>query len=166
MRLSLEPRSVAVIGASRERGTVGGEVFHNVLNAGFDGVVYPVNPAAEVVQAVRAYPSVLDLPDPVDLAVVTVPAAAVAVVARECAQREIPALVVISSGFARATRRASARRELVEICRRAGMRLVRPGLFLGVLNRPLPISMQHWRPSCRRRKTSGSSPRAARWASP
>ena len=88
-----------MIGASRERGTVGGEVFHNVLNGGFDGVVYPVNPAAEVVQAVRAYPSVLDLPDPVDLAVLTVPADAVAAVARECAQREIPALVVISSGL-------------------------------------------------------------------
>ena len=58
MRLFLEPRSVAVIGASRGRGTVGGEVFHNLLDAGFDGVVYPVNPAAEVVQSVRAYPSV------------------------------------------------------------------------------------------------------------
>ena len=138
VRLFLEPRSVAVIGASRERGTVGGEVFHNVLNAGFDGVVYPVNPAAEVVQAVRAYPSVLDLPDPVDLAVVTVPAAAVAVVARECAQREIPALVVISSGFAEGDAQGVARQqELVEICRGAGMRLVGPNC-LGVLNTTAP----------------------------
>ena len=134
VRRFLEPRSVAVIGASRERGTVGGEVFHNLLNAGFEGVVYPVNPAAEVVQSVRAYPSVLDLPDPVDLAVITVPAAAVAAVARECAQREIPALVVISSGFAEGgTEGAARQQELVEICRGAGMRLIGPNC-LGILN--------------------------------
>lgn len=134
VRRFLEPRSVAAIGASRERGTVGGEVFHNLLNAGFEGVVYPVNPAAEVVQSVRAYPSVLDLPDPVDLAVITVPAAAVAAVARECAQHEIPALVVISSGFAESGAEGAARQqELVEICRGAGMRLIGPNC-LGILN--------------------------------
>ena len=73
-RRFMEPRSVALIGASRDRGTVGGQIFHNLLEAGFEGVVYPVNPAAEVVQSVRAYPSVLDLPDAVDLAVIAVPA--------------------------------------------------------------------------------------------
>jgi acetate---CoA ligase (ADP-forming) len=86
------------------------------------------------VQSVRAYPSVLDLPDPVDLAVVTVPAATVAAVARECAQREIPALAVLSSGFAEGGAEGAARQqELVEICRGAGMRLVGPNC-LGILN--------------------------------
>ena len=74
MRAFLEPRSVAVIGASRRRGTVSGELFHNLLAAGFNGPVYPVNPKATVVESVLAYKSVLDVPGPVDLAVLAVPA--------------------------------------------------------------------------------------------
>ena len=74
IRPFLEPRAVAVIGASREHGTVGGQLFHNALEAGFEGVVYPVNPSADVVQSVRAYPTVTDVPDEVDLAVIAVPA--------------------------------------------------------------------------------------------
>src|SRR3972149_2285916 len=69
------PRAVAAIGASRDRGTIGGEIFANLVAYGFVGPVYPVNPAAEVVQGVRAYPSVDTIPDPVDLAVIAVPAA-------------------------------------------------------------------------------------------
>src|SRR6266540_6683802 len=57
------PRSIAVIGASRERGTIGGEIFHNLLEQGFQGVVHPVNPNAGVVQSVRAYPTIADVPD-------------------------------------------------------------------------------------------------------
>jgi GNAT superfamily N-acetyltransferase len=71
------PRSVAVIGASRRRGTVGAELFHNLLAAGFTGPVYPVNPNTPVVQSVVAYPSIAEVPGPVDLAVVAVPAPAV-----------------------------------------------------------------------------------------
>src|SRR5512145_3077812 len=68
------PRSVAVIGASRERGTIGAEIFHNLIAQGFQGVVYPVNPKAAVVQSVQAYPSIEAVPGPVDLAVIVVPA--------------------------------------------------------------------------------------------
>ena len=82
-----EPRSVAVIGASRERDTVGGQIFHNLLDGGFEGVAYPVNREAEVVQSVRAYSSVGEIPGPIDLAVIAVPAAAVIEVVRECAGR-------------------------------------------------------------------------------
>jgi acetyl coenzyme A synthetase (ADP forming)-like protein len=129
----LEPSAVAVIGASRHRGSVGGEVFHNLLQSEFGGVVYPVNPATEVVQSVRAYPSVEAIPGEVDLAVIAVPAAAVAAAARECAARGVPALVVLSAGFAEVGEEGAAReRELVEICRAAGMRLVGPNC-LGVL---------------------------------
>ena len=71
----LRPSAVAVIGASRSRGTVGGEIFHNLLEAGFEGVVYPVNPAADVVQSVRAYRTITDVPGEVDLAVIAVPSA-------------------------------------------------------------------------------------------
>jgi acetate---CoA ligase (ADP-forming) len=134
VRHFFEPKAVAVIGASRERGTVGGEVFHNVLATGFEGVVYPVNPAAEVVQSVRAYPSVADVPAEVDLAVIAVPAPHVVGVARDCAAKGIPALVVISSGFAEVGPEGAERqRELLEVCRANGMRVIGPNC-LGILN--------------------------------
>ena len=134
IRPFLEPRAVAVIGASREHGTVGGQLFHNALEAGFEGVVYPVNPSADVVQSVRAYPTITEVPDEVDLAVIAVPAPAVIEVARECADKEVPALVVISAGFAETGPDGAALQDrLVEVCRTAGMRLVGPNC-LGILN--------------------------------
>ncbi|MCS7296589.1 MAG: GNAT family N-acetyltransferase, partial [Chloroflexota bacterium] len=130
----LRPRSVAVIGASRERGTVAGELFHNLLEYGFQGPVYPVNRNARVVQSVLAYPSVDDLPEAVDLAVIAVPAANVPEVAEACGRRGVRAIVVISSGFAEAGPEGRRRQtELVEICRRYGMRLVGPNC-MGVIN--------------------------------
>jgi len=130
----LTPRSVAVIGASRTRGTIGAEIFHNLLATTFNGPVYPVNRSAAVVQSVRAYPSVIELPGPVDLAVIVVPAANVLAVARECATKEVSALVVISAGFGEAGPEGVARqRELVRICRESGMRLVGPNC-MGVIN--------------------------------
>ncbi len=127
------PRGVAVIGASRRRGTIGGEVFHNLLAYGFRGPVYAVNPAAREVQGQPAYPRVTDIPGPVDLAVIVVPAAAVVPVAEECARKGVRALVVISSGFAEvgpAGRELQAR--LLHVCRQAGMRLIGPNC-MGIL---------------------------------
>lgn len=95
----LKPRSIAVIGASRERNTIGGALFRNILDGGFEGPVYPVNREAPVVQSVAAYRSVLGCPDPVDLAFVVVPAKYVAATAKECAMKGVKAMVVISSGF-------------------------------------------------------------------
>ena len=130
----LEPRSVAVVGASRDRGTIGGEVFHNLLQYGFQGPVYPVNPAASVVQSVPAYRSVTAIPGPVDMAVVCVPAKAVNDVARQCVDKQVRALVVISAGFAEAGPAGQERqRELLRICGESGMRLVGPNC-MGVLN--------------------------------
>jgi acetyl coenzyme A synthetase (ADP forming)-like protein len=134
LRRVLAPRSVAVIGASRRRGTVGGELFHNLLAAGFAGPVYPVNPSASVVQSVAAYPSVTKVPGPVDLAVLAVPADEVVRVARECAAKGVGALVVLSAGFAESGPQGAGRQEaLLRICRQAGMRLVGPNC-LGVIN--------------------------------
>jgi acetyl coenzyme A synthetase (ADP forming)-like protein len=130
----LAPRSVAVIGASRRRGTVAGELFHNLLAGGFNGPVYPVNPNAPVVQSVLAYRSVLDVPGPVDLAVLVVPAPAVAQAARDCASKGVRALVVVSAGFAETGPEGAERqRELLSVCRQAGMRLIGPNC-LGILN--------------------------------
>jgi acetyl coenzyme A synthetase (ADP forming)-like protein len=130
----LHPASVAVIGASRRRGTVGGELFHNLVSSGFTGPVYPVNPAADVVQSVAAYRSVLAIPGPVDLAIVALPAEATIAAVRECAAKGVRSVVVLSAGFAEAGPEGAARqRELVAACRDAGMRLVGPNA-MGVVN--------------------------------
>lgn len=121
------PRSVAVIGASRERGTIAGEVLHNVVSYGFNGPVYPVNPSAEFVQSILAYHSVTEIPGPVDLAIVVVPARFVLDVARQCAAKKVRAMVVISAGFAEAGPHGREKQnELVKICRGAGMSLIGP----------------------------------------
>lgn len=133
VRRFLEPRAVAVIGASRRRETVGGAVFHNLLESGFEGVVYPVNPASGVVQSVRAYGRVGEVPDAVDLAVIAVPPEAVLEAARECAAAGVSSLVVLSAGFAEVGAEGAERqRELVDVCRAAGMRLIGPNC-LGVI---------------------------------
>ncbi len=130
----LRPKSIAVIGASRNRGTAGGEVFHNLLSGGFEGPVYPVNPAAEVVQSVRAYRAVAELPEEVELAVIAVPAEAVVDAAAQCAEHGVKGLLVISSGFAETGPEGTERqRALVETCRGTGMRLIGPNC-LGVLS--------------------------------
>jgi acyl-CoA synthetase (NDP forming)/GNAT superfamily N-acetyltransferase len=134
VRRVLAPRSVAVVGASRRRGTVGGEVLHNLVSGGYPGAVYPVNPHADAIQGMAAFPDVGSLPEPVDLAVIAVPAASVADVARDCAARGVRALVVLSAGFSEVGPPGLAlQAELVDICRASGMRLVGPNC-LGVLS--------------------------------
>ncbi|MCS7275400.1 MAG: GNAT family N-acetyltransferase [Dehalococcoidia bacterium] len=130
----LEPQAVAVIGASRQRGTIGGELFRNLLDYGFRGPVYPVNPNARVVQSVVAYPSVEEVPGPSDLAVVVTPADQVVEVARQCARKGVRALVVISAGFAEAGEEGRRRQEeLLRVCRASGIRLIGPNC-MGIAN--------------------------------
>jgi len=134
VRNVLEPRSVAVIGASRRPGTVGRVILRNLLSAEFNGVVYAVNDHADVVQSLPAYKSIGDIPAAVELAVVVVPAERALDTARECATAGVRALVVISAGFAETGEEGLRRQhELLSICRDAGMRLVGPNCF-GVLN--------------------------------
>jgi acetyl coenzyme A synthetase (ADP forming)-like protein len=134
MEAFFRPRGVAVIGASRKRGGISGELFRNILEAGFQGPVYPVNANAEVVQSVKAYQSVLECPSPVDLAFIVTPASVVLPVAKECAQKGVRALVVISAGFAEASQAGvQLQKELVEVCREAGMRLIGPNC-MGIIN--------------------------------
>ncbi|HTP18236.1 MAG TPA: GNAT family N-acetyltransferase [Solirubrobacteraceae bacterium] len=134
VRSFLEPHSVAVIGASRRRGTIGGEILHNLLAADFTGAIYAVNNKVDLVQLQRAYRSVGEIPGGVELAIVAVPAEQVVGVARECAAAGVRSLLVISSGFAEVGAEGAARqRELLEVCRDAGIRIVGPNC-LGVLN--------------------------------
>jgi acetyl coenzyme A synthetase (ADP forming)-like protein len=134
LKLFFNPRAVAVIGASRERGTIGGEIFHNLLSYGFQGPVYPVNPTAEVVQSVLAYASIEAINGPVDLAIIVVPATQVVEVAAACGRKGVKALVVISAGFSETGAEGQERqRELLSVCRAAGMRLIGPNC-MGIAN--------------------------------
>ncbi|HET7507132.1 MAG TPA: GNAT family N-acetyltransferase [Solirubrobacterales bacterium] len=133
VRAVLEPPSVALVGASRKPGSVGAEVLRNLVESGYAGELYPVNPAAEEMMGVRAYPSLAAVPGAVELAVIAVPAAAVIAAAREAAAKGARALVALSAGFSETGEEGTRReRELLAVCRESGMRLVGPNC-LGVL---------------------------------
>ncbi len=137
----LRPRSVAVVGASRKRGTIAAEIFHNLLRTGYTGAVYPVNPHTPVVQAVRAWPSVQSIPDPVDLAVIVVPATAVLEAVEDCGKKGVKGIVVITAGFGEMPGEGVARQELLkDRLRHYGMRMVGPNC-LGLLNADPEISL-------------------------
>src|SRR5262245_49659633 len=130
----LAPRSIAVIGASRQAGTIGHELFRNLLRYDFQGPVYPVHPTAVSVAGVRAFPTLLDIPDTIDLALVVVPAATVPEIVEQCARKRVHGIVIISSGFAEVG--ASGKdneRAIVAVARRNGMRVIGPNC-LGIVN--------------------------------
>lgn len=137
----LKPRHVAVIGASRTPNTIGYQVVSNLVRCGFTGAVYPVNPKAAAVHALPAWPSVLELPQAPDVAIVTVPKEHVLTVADEAGRRGTRGLVVISAGFREVGGDGVEReRELLRIVRRHGMRLVGPNC-MGMINTDPAISM-------------------------
>lgn len=129
----LRPRSVAVVGASGRRGTIGAEILHNLLRNGFRGPVYPVNPTAIAVQSVRAWPDVRAIPDPVDLAVVVVPQPQVLGVVDACLEKGVRGLLVITAGFKETgPEGAELEREIARRVRVAGARMVGPNC-LGIV---------------------------------
>ena len=130
----LEPRSVAVVGASRTRGKIGAEVLANLVKDGFTGRVFAVHPSVGQIGDVPAFRRVTDIPGDLDLAVLCVPAGQVPTVVDDCIAKAVKALVIITAGFSEtgpAGRAVEA--ELVSRVRRAGMRLVGPNC-MGVLN--------------------------------
>ncbi len=130
----LAPKSVAVIGASRNPKSVGGALFQNLIRWRFAGVVYPINPSARSVAGVRAYAGIKELPETPELAFVAVPARAALDAARQCAAAGVRALCVISAGFAETGAEGrAAQDELLDICRSSGMRLVGPNC-MGLVN--------------------------------
>jgi acetyltransferase len=128
------PRSVAVVGASAKKGGIGREVFDKLLESDFNGPAYPVNPTANFVHSVKAYPSVTDLPEPVDLAVIVVPQRVVLSVVEECARKGVKGIVVISAGFKEIGGEGTKlERRMVELIKQHGMRLVGPNC-MGIIN--------------------------------
>ncbi len=128
------PRAVAVIGASRSDGSIGREILRNLVDGGFEGKVFPVNPHAEVVHSIKCFPTVTAIPDPVDLAVVAVKKELVPGVIAACARKGVGAVVVITAGFREVGGRGAEREaQILRTARRFGMRLVGPNC-MGIQN--------------------------------
>jgi len=128
------PDSVAVIGASRTPGKVGHILTKNMIDSGYSGKVVPINPRAEEILGLECYPSVLDVPFDIDLAVIAIPAAYVLQTVEECGQKGVKALVVISAGFKETGHEgAMLERKLVEVGKKYGMRIQGPNC-LGLIN--------------------------------
>lgn len=137
----LTPRSVAVIGATPATGRVGGAVLANLLSGIFQGPVFPVNPNRKSVRGVRAYATVREIPDEVDLAVVAVPPAAIGSVLDDCMAKGVKGLVVLTAGFGETGDEGlAAERELVAAARGHGMRVVGPSA-LGIANTDPAVAM-------------------------
>lgn len=134
MRELFEPASVAVIGASAESNKVGNIILGNIIESGFQGPLYPVNPRYEEVLGLRCYPRITDVPGPVEMAVVVVPAKFVLQVMEECGQKGVRAAIVISAGFKEVgLEGAKLEKQLGEIAHRYGMRVLGPNC-LGLVN--------------------------------
>ena len=141
IRRILSPASIAVIGASRTPGTIGFELVRNLVRGGFTGAVLPVNPHAGSVAGIHAYASVGDTPEPPDLAIIAVPASAVAGVVAECGAAHVGGIVIISAGFAElGTDGRAVEASLVKSARRYGMRVVGPNC-MGLANTDPAIRM-------------------------
>ncbi len=134
LRPFFHPRAVAVVGASRDRASIGYRLLECLVGNHFQGPIYPVNPSATCIGDLRAYPSVRDLPEPVDLAVIAVPRQAVPAVVEDCAARGVRALVVITAGFAEVGPEGrELQKQLAAQVRGHGMRLIGPNC-MGLLN--------------------------------
>jgi len=130
----MNPESIAVVGATDRPGSVGQAVFTNILNAGYRGVLYPVNPRARSVHSVRAYPTLADIPGEVDMAVIIVPANLVSSIAEQAADKKIKGIVVITSGFKEIGGHGKELQdELKTLVQERGLRLIGPNC-LGVIN--------------------------------
>ena len=128
------PKSIAVIGASNRQGSVGRAVFTNILLNEYTGTVYPVNPKDRSISGVRSYPSIGDLPESVDVAVVVVPAAVVPAVAEECGKKGVKGLIIISAGFKEVGQDGAAlERQVASLAQKYAMRMVGPNC-LGAIN--------------------------------
>jgi acetyl coenzyme A synthetase (ADP forming)-like protein len=127
MKEFFEPRGIAVVGASREPGKLGHEILRNIIESGFQGGIYPVNPKADEILGLKCYTSVSEIPVEIDLAIIVVPAKFVARVVEECGRRGIKAAVVISGGFREIGPEGERlEEELVKTAKEYGVRIIGP----------------------------------------
>lgn len=123
----LKPKSVAVIGASSTPGKIGHTVIKNLIESGYKGGIYPVNPGSDEILGIKCYPSVLAIPESVDAAVITIPAKFVVEATKECGEKGVKGLIIITSGFSEVGR-ADLEQEIVDISHQHGMRVLGPNI--------------------------------------
>lgn len=141
LEMFFAPRSVAVVGAAREPGKLGYGVLSNLLQYGYEGQVYPINPKATEILGLQAYPSVLDVPGPIDLAVVVVPNRFVLDVMQQCGRKGVKGAVIISAGFKEAgLEGVKLERQLVATAKEYGIRIVGPNC-LGIIDTVQPMNL-------------------------
>ena len=128
MNRIMKPKAVAVIGASSEAGKIGNSVMKNLINGGYQGQIYPINPSADEIMGLKAYKSVKDVPGDIDVAVFAIPAKFVAGAIAECGEKKIPGAVLIPSGFAE-TGNVAGQQEIVDVGRKYGVRLMGPNIY-------------------------------------
>jgi acetyltransferase len=129
------PASVAVVGASATPGSVGNILMHNLLQNPFGGVVYPINPKRKAVHGVHCYPSLLEAPEAIELAVIATPAATVADAVRQCIERDVQAAIVISAGFSELGSEGRALEKQIREMAHGKLRIVGPNC-LGIIHPP------------------------------
>src|SRR5664280_224051 len=123
-----EPRSVAVIGASSDKGKIGNAVISNIIKGGYKNKIFPINPKGGEIEGIKAYKSVLDVPDEIDIACITIPAKFVLESIKECAAKGVKYAIVITSGFSEIGK-IEEERKLVEAAKEKGMRILGPNVF-------------------------------------
>ncbi len=128
MNKVMKPDAVAVIGASDETGKIGNSVMKNLINGGYKGKIYPINPSADKIMGLQAYKSVKDVPGAIDIAVFAIPAKFVPGALKEVGEKKIAGAILIPSGFAE-TGNMAGQVELVEIARQYGVRLMGPNIY-------------------------------------
>lgn len=129
----MRPKTIAIVGASTTPGKIGYTVLHNLIESKYDGKIYPINPTADEVLGLKAYPSVAAVPESIDAAVIVVPAKLVIQMADECGKKGVKGLIVITSGFSEVGRR-DLEDELVATSRRYGMRVLGPNIVGNLSN--------------------------------
>lgn len=131
------PQSVAVIGASTKPGKVGHDIFANILKGNYQGTLYPVNPSARSVLSVKAYPTIIDIPDPVDLAIIILPPLLSLKSVEEAIEKGVKGIVIVSAGFREVGGKGlEIENKIISICKKAAIRVIGPNC-LGVIN-PMP----------------------------
>ncbi|MEM2454173.1 MAG: CoA-binding protein, partial [Ignisphaera sp.] len=135
-----KPKSVAIIGASREPGKVGHAILKNIIESGYKGKIYPVNPKADKILGLDVYKSVSEIPGDIDLAVVVVPAHVALSTLEECGKKGVKHAVIITAGFKEVGGEGIEReKKLVEIAKKYGVRIVGPNC-LGIMDLYTPIN--------------------------
>lgn len=135
------PETIAVIGASTQKGKVGHDIFANILSGGFTGTIYPVNPKAKSVLCVKCYTTIASIPDPIDLGMIILPPKAALQAVKDCIAKGVKGIVIVSAGFKEVGGEgAEIELEIKALCAKANVRLVGPNC-LGVINPSPKVSL-------------------------